>query len=48
MWEVELFDVRGINFKVPFMRSCCHKYILVVVGYVSKWVEASEEADNNC
>ncbi|XP_049414694.1 uncharacterized protein LOC125877445 [Solanum stenotomum] len=33
--EVELFDVWGIDFMGPFG----NKYILVVVDYVSKWVE---------
>lgn len=37
--EVELFDAWGINFKGPFMPSN-NIYIIVVVGYVSKWVEA--------
>ena len=38
--EVELFDVWGIDFMGPFPSSCNNKYILVVVDYVSKWVEA--------
>ncbi len=38
--EVELFDVWGIDFLGPFPLSCGHKYILVAVDYVSKWVEA--------
>jgi len=38
--EVELFDVWGINFIGPFTGSFGHQYILVVVDYVSKWVEA--------
>ena len=38
--EVELFDVWGINFMGPFPSSFEHKYILLAVGYVSKWVEA--------
>ena len=38
--EVELFDVRGIDFMGPFPSSYGHKYILLVVDYVSKWVEA--------
>ena len=37
--EVELFDVCGIEFLGPFASSCGHKYILVAVDYVSKWVE---------
>ena len=37
---IELFDVWGIDFKGPFVSSHMMKYILVVVDYVSKWVEA--------
>ena len=37
--EVELFDVWGINFMAPFLSSYNNKYILLVVDYVSKWVE---------
>ena len=38
--EVELFEVWGIDFMGPFTSSYGHKYILLVVDYVSKWVEA--------
>ncbi|KAI3734023.1 hypothetical protein L6452_13483 [Arctium lappa] len=38
--EVELFDVWGIDFMGPFPLSNNCSYILVVVDYVSKWVEA--------
>ncbi|XP_019260684.1 PREDICTED: uncharacterized protein LOC109238654 [Nicotiana attenuata] len=37
--EVEIFDVWGIDFMGPFPASNGHRYILVAVGYVSKWVE---------
>ena len=37
---VEPFDVWGIDFMGPFPTSYGHAYILVGVGYVSKWVEA--------
>ncbi|CAM8908322.1 unnamed protein product [Rhodiola kirilowii] len=37
---VELFDVWGIDFMGPFPPSYGNQYILVVVDYVSKWVEA--------
>ncbi|XP_070045350.1 uncharacterized protein [Nicotiana tomentosiformis] len=37
--EVEVFDVWGIDFMRPFVRSYNNKYILVAVDYVSKWVE---------
>jgi hypothetical protein len=36
---VELFDVWGIDFMGPFPSSMGNKYILVVVDYVSKWIE---------
>ena len=38
--EVEIFDVWGIDFMGPFPSSFGNKYILVVVDYVSKWIEA--------
>lgn len=38
--EVEVFDVWGIDFMGPFPYSFGNKYILVVVDYVSKWIEA--------
>ncbi|XP_070035756.1 uncharacterized protein [Nicotiana tomentosiformis] len=37
---VELFDVWRIDFMGPFPYSNGHRYILVAVDYVSKWVEA--------
>lgn len=40
MLEVELFDVWGIDFMGPFPPSSGNHYILVVVDYVTKWVEA--------
>ena len=36
---VEIFDVWGIDFMGPFSNSFGYLYILVV-DYVSKWVEA--------
>ena len=39
--EIEPFDVRGIDFMGPFPSSCGNMYILVVVDYVTKWVEAA-------
>ncbi|XP_016747509.1 uncharacterized protein [Gossypium hirsutum] len=45
--EVELFDVWGIDFLGPFPSSCGNKYILVVVDYVSKWVEAEAYPTND-
>ena len=38
--EVELFYVWGIDSMGPFPSSYGHKYILLAVDYVSKWVEA--------
>ena len=38
--QVELFDVRGIDYMGPFVRSQGCEYILVALEYVSKWVEA--------
>ena len=45
--EVELFDGWGIDFLGPFPPSCSHKYILVAVDYVSKWVEAEAYPKND-
>ncbi|XP_070056963.1 uncharacterized protein [Nicotiana tomentosiformis] len=38
--EVEIFESWGIDFMGLFSSSSGCKYILVVVGYVSKWVKA--------
>jgi hypothetical protein len=38
--QVELFDVWGIDYMEPFLKSRDAEYILVAVDYVSKWVEA--------
>ncbi|XP_070008196.1 uncharacterized protein LOC142165141 [Nicotiana tabacum] len=38
--EVEIFDIWGIDFMGPFPASNGHQYILVIVDYVSKWIEA--------
>jgi transposase InsO family protein len=38
--QVDLFDVWGIDFTGPFVKSNGYERILVVVDYVSKWVEA--------
>ena len=45
--EVELFDVWGIDFMGPFPSSYNNKYILLVVDYVSKWVEAIATQTND-
>ena len=38
--QIELFDVWGTDYMGPFSKSKNYEYILVVVDYVSKWVEA--------
>jgi hypothetical protein len=38
--QIELFDVWGIDYMGPFLKSKNCEYILVAVDYVSKWVEA--------
>ncbi|GJV59961.1 reverse transcriptase domain-containing protein [Tanacetum coccineum] len=43
----EIFDVWGIDFIGPFPSSRGNKYILVVVEYLSKWVEAKALPTND-
>nr|GEU40381.1 DNA-directed DNA polymerase [Tanacetum cinerariifolium] len=43
----EIFDVWGINFIGPFPSSRGNKYILVVVDYLSEWVEAKALPTND-
>ena len=38
--SVEIFDMWGIDFMGSFSNFFGYIYILVVVDYVSKWVEA--------
>jgi transposase InsO family protein len=38
--QIDLFDVWGIDFMRPFKNSHGYEYILVMVDYVSKLVEA--------
>ena len=40
MYVCEIFDIWGIDFIGPFPPSFRYTYILVIVDYVSKWVEA--------
>ena len=40
LWKSKLFDCWGIDFIGPFPSSYSHEYILLVVDYVTKWVEA--------
>ncbi|GJS56511.1 reverse transcriptase domain-containing protein [Tanacetum coccineum] len=43
----EIFDVWGIDFMGPFPSSRGNKYILVVVDYLSKWVETKALPTND-
>nr|GEU51203.1 reverse transcriptase domain-containing protein [Tanacetum cinerariifolium] len=43
----EIFDVWGIDFMSPFPSLRGNKYILVVVNYLSKWVEAKALPTND-
>nr|GEZ91661.1 reverse transcriptase domain-containing protein [Tanacetum cinerariifolium] len=43
----KIFDVWGINFMGPFLYSRGNKYILVAIGYLSKWFEAKALPTNN-
>ncbi|GJW86782.1 reverse transcriptase domain-containing protein [Tanacetum coccineum] len=43
----EIFDVWGIDFMGPFPSSRGNKYILVVVDYLSKWVEVKALPTND-
>ena len=43
----EVFDVWGIDFMGPFLVSFGFTYILLVVDYVSKWVEAKATRTND-
>ena len=45
--EVEIFDLWEIDFMGPFPPSDGKEYILVVVDYVSKWVEAISTRTND-
>jgi hypothetical protein len=38
--QIDIFDIWGIDFMVPFTNSNGYEHILVMVDYVSKWVEA--------
>ncbi|CAN6704221.1 unnamed protein product [Malus baccata var. baccata] len=47
IFSVEIFDVWGIDFMGPFPSSHGFLYILLVVDYVSKWVEAKATRTND-
>ena len=44
---IEIFDAWGIDFMGPFPNSFRNIYTLVVVDYISKWVEAVASRINN-
>ncbi|GJT71525.1 putative nucleotidyltransferase, ribonuclease H [Tanacetum coccineum] len=44
---LKVFDIWGIDFMGPFPSSRNNKYILVVVDYVSKWVETKALPTND-
>ena len=45
--EVEVFNMRGIDFMGPFPSLMGNKYILIDVDYVSKWIEVIASPTNN-
>ena len=45
--EVELFDLWGMGFMGPFPSSFSNLYILLVVDYISRWVEAIPTRTND-
>lgn len=45
--EVDIFDVWGVDFMGPFPFSLGNYYILVVVDYVSKWIEVATSLEND-
>lgn len=45
--EVELFEAWGMDFIGPFPSSHNNKYFLVVIDYVSKWIEAITALTND-
>ena len=47
IFEVEIFNLWGIDFMGPFLGSDGKYYISVVVDYVSKWVDAIPTKANN-
>ncbi|CAN6707379.1 unnamed protein product [Malus baccata var. baccata] len=47
IFNVEIFDVWGIDFMGPFPSSHGFLYILLAVDYVSKWVEARATRTND-
>ncbi|CAN6701216.1 unnamed protein product [Malus baccata var. baccata] len=46
IFNVEIFDVWGMDFMGPFPPSYGFTYVLIAVDYVSKWVEAKATRTN--
>jgi len=44
---IEIFDCWGIDFMGPFPLSFIFLYILVVINYVSKWIDAIPSQNND-
>jgi hypothetical protein len=44
---LEIFDYLGIDFMGPFPSLFGYQFILIVVDYVSKWVEAVASRTND-
>ncbi|KAM2185293.1 hypothetical protein ACFX1Q_030308 [Malus domestica] len=47
IFNVEIFDVWGMDFMGPFLPSYSFTYVLLVVDYMSKWVEAKATHAND-
>lgn len=45
--EVEIFDVRGIDFMGPLSSLLGNQYILMAVNYVSKWIKEISSPTND-
>ena len=45
--EVEIFDVQGVDFIGSFPSSQDNKFILIIMDYVPKWVEALASPTND-
>ena len=45
--EIELFDIWGIDFMGPFPDSFGNQYLLIVMDYMLKWVEAIPRKTND-
>jgi len=45
--QVEIFNLRGIDFMGPFSMSYGNQFILLTVDYISKWAEAVSNKTND-